>query len=110
VTLSIALTRAVPPSGVGASARITPAALYRQSPFGAVVAPLCGVTTGAFFALGPVFAQQRGLDTGGVALFMACATLGGFLLAWPLGGLSDRVDRRIVVVVPRSRQPQACSP
>ena len=94
----IALTRAVPPSDIGAGARITPAALYRQSPFGAVVAPLCGVTTGAFFALGPVFAQQRGLDTGGVALFMACATLGGFLLAWPLGGLSDRIDRRIVVV------------
>jgi MFS family permease len=94
----IALTRAAPPSGVVAGARITLAALYRQSPFGAVVAPLCGVTTGAFFALGPVFAQQRGLDTGGIAVFMACATLGGFLLAWPLGGLSDRLDRRIVVV------------
>jgi MFS family permease len=94
----IALTRAAPPGGVGAGARITLTALYRQCPFGAVIAPLCGVTTGAFFALGPVVARQRGLDTGGIAFFMACATLGGFLLAWPLGGLSDRIDRRIVVV------------
>ena len=72
--------------------------LYRDSPFGAVIALLCGVSTSAFFALGPVFAKQRGLDTSGIAVFMACATLGGFLLAWPLGTLSDRLDRRIVVI------------
>jgi MFS family permease len=94
----IALTRAAPPVGAGGNVRITLAALYRQSPFGAVIALLCGATTGAFFALGPVFAQQRGLDTGAIAVFMASATLGGFLLAWPLGGLSDRFDRRIVVI------------
>jgi MFS family permease len=94
----IALTRSAPPSDVGAGARIDLAALYRQSPFGPVIALLCGMTTGTLFALGPVFAQLRGLDTGGIALFMACATLGGFLLAWPLGGLSDRTDRRIVVI------------
>ncbi|WP_245239810.1 MFS transporter [Methylobacterium variabile] len=29
---------------------------------------------------------------------MACGSLGGFLLTWPLGGLSDRLDRRLVIV------------
>jgi MFS family permease len=94
----IALTRSAPPAEAVSGARLGPTALYRQSPFGAVIAFLCGVTTGAFFSLGPLFAQRRGLDTGDIAVFMACGTLGGFVLAWPLGWLSDRIDRRIIVV------------
>lgn len=94
----IALTRAVAPTSEGTSARINVRALLQQSPFGLVAAFLCGVTTSSFFALGPIFAQQRGLDTGGVAIFMACGTLGGFLFTWPLGWLSDRLDRRLVII------------
>jgi MFS family permease len=94
----IALTRAVAPINEGQSARIDLRALFRQSPFGLVAAFLCGVTTSAFFSLGPIFAQRRGLDTAGVAVFMACGTLGGFLFTWPLGWLSDRLDRRLVII------------
>ena len=94
----IALTRAVAPTQDEGSARISIRGLYRQSPFGLVAAFMCGVTTSAFFTLGPIFAQQRGLDTGGVAAFMASGTLGGFLMAWPLGWLSDRLDRRLVII------------
>jgi MFS family permease len=94
----IALTRAVAPTPDGGGARISIRGLYRQSPFGLVAAFLCGVTTSAFFTLGPIFAQRRGLDTGGVAAFMASGTLGGFLMAWPLGWVSDRLDRRLVII------------
>jgi MFS family permease len=94
----IALTRAEAPTHTDGSARINLKGLYRQSPFGLVAAFLCGVTTSAFFTLGPIFAQQRGLDTGGVAAFMASGTLGGFLMAWPVGWLSDRFDRRFVII------------
>ena len=94
----IALTRAVAPTHDDGGARISLRGLYRQSPFGLVAAFLCGVTTSAFFTLGPIFAQRRGLDTGGVAAFMASGTLGGFLMAWPLGWLSDRLDRRLVII------------
>jgi MFS family permease len=94
----IALTRAEAPTPMGANARINLRGLYRQSPLGLVAAFLCGVTTSAFFTLGPIFAQQRGLDTAGVATFMASGTLGAFLMAWPLGWLSDRLDRRLVVI------------
>ncbi|MBV9674257.1 MAG: MFS transporter [Verrucomicrobia bacterium] len=93
----IALTRAEAPVP-GESSRIDLRELYRQSPLGLIAAPLCGITTSAFFVLGPIFAQQRGLDTGGVAIFMASGTLGPFILAWPLGWLSDRLDRRIVII------------
>ena len=94
----IALTRAVAPTRDEGGARISIRGLYRQSPFGLVAAFMCGVTTSAFFTLGPIFAQRRGLDTGGVAAFMASGTLGGFLMAWPLGWLSDRLDRRLVII------------
>jgi MFS family permease len=94
----IALTRAVAPTHAGGDARINLRGLYHQSPLGLVAASLCGVTTSAFFTLGPIFAQRRGLDTGGVAAFMASGTLGAFLMAWPLGWLSDRLDRRLVII------------
>ena len=94
----IALTRAVAPTHEGGGARISLKGLYRQSPFGLVAASLCGVTASAFFTLGPIFVQRRGLDTGGIAAFMASGTLGGFLMAWPLGWLSDRLDRRLVII------------
>jgi MFS family permease len=94
----IALTRAAPPRDVGGGARLSLMALYRKVPFGPVITLLCGMTNSAFFALGPVYAKRHGFDTGGIAVFMACATLGGFLLAWPLGWLSDLLDRRIVVI------------
>jgi MFS family permease len=94
----IALTRAVAPASGGRAARLSLIALFRQTPLGLVAAFLCGVTTSAFFALGPIFAQGRGLDTAGVAIFMACGTLGGFLFTWPLGWLSDRLDRRLVII------------
>src|SRR6202035_3129005 len=94
----IALTQAVAPTQQGGEIRINLRELYRQSPFGRVAAFLCGVTTSAFFTLGPIFAQRRGLDTTGVAVFMASGTLGGFLLTYPLGLLSDRLDRRLVII------------
>jgi MFS family permease len=94
----IALTQAVAPAHEGGGARISLAGLYQKSPFGLVAATLCGVTTSAFFALGPIFAQRKGLDTTGVAIFMASGTVGGFLMAWPVGWLSDRLDRRRVII------------
>jgi hypothetical protein len=72
--------------------------LYRDSPLGVAAGLLGGATTGAFFALGPIFAERRGLGTDEIAVFMASGTLGGFVAAWPLGLLSDRYDRRLVII------------
>lgn len=93
-----ALSRAGAPAHAVSDTRINIVQLYRQSPFGVVAAVLCGITTSSFFALGPLWAQERGLSTAEIAIFMACGTLGGFLTTWPLGWLSDRMDRRHVIV------------
>jgi hypothetical protein len=87
----LALSRSTAPVRSNAAIRVNPRKLYGQSPFGVVAAFFAGATTSTFFALGPVFAQKRGLDTAGIAAFMSCGTLGGFLMAWPLGWLSDRI-------------------
>lgn len=103
VTISIALvpvalSRAAAPASSSGEAGLSLPRLYRQSPFGLVAAFLCGFSTGSFFALGPLFAQRLGFTEGGIALFMASASLGGFAMTWPLGWLSDRRDRRSLIV------------
>ncbi|MBV8587990.1 MAG: MFS transporter [Verrucomicrobia bacterium] len=97
-SVPIALTRAVAPAQSAGIVRVNLRLLYQQSPFGIVTALFCGLTTSAFFSLGPIYAQGLGLDTAGIAVFMACGTLGGFALTWPLGWLSDRIDRRFVII------------
>ncbi|WP_035693672.1 MFS transporter [Azospirillum halopraeferens] len=94
----VALSLATAPGGDAPMASIDLPRLYRQSPFGVAAAFLCGISTGAFFGLAPLFARGIGLDQAGVALFMAATMLGGFVLMWPFGWLSDRMDRRTLVV------------
>ncbi|HEY8386744.1 MAG TPA: MFS transporter, partial [Porticoccaceae bacterium] len=56
-----------------------------------------GLATGAFWAMGPVFGRGLGLDLSQLAMFLSAAVLGGALFQLPLGRLSDRYDRRLVI-------------
>lgn len=92
----VALTR-LPEPDLGESSRLTLGALVRISPV-AVVGTLAGAAVaGAFFSLGPLYAQRLGLGEPEIAAFMSAGLVGGALLQWPIGGLSDRVDRRLVI-------------
>jgi len=75
------------------------AKLFRISPVGAAGCFAVGLANGAFWTLGPVFAQNEGFNLNEIAVFMSAVVLGGALAQWPLGSLSDRIDRRIVMVV-----------
>jgi MFS family permease len=57
-----------------------------------------GLASGAFWTIAPVFAKAHGLVTDEVAAFMAITILGGGLSQWPLGRLSDYMDRRFVIL------------
>jgi MFS family permease len=92
----VALTRVSEPPIVE-SQRLGLGQLYRVSPLGVVGAVFSGVGTGAFWGMGPVFAATIGLGAGGIAGFMALTILGGVLMMWPVGWLSDRYDRRTVL-------------
>ena len=71
--------------------------LYKKSPVGVIGCLGSGLGTGAFWGLGAVFAQQMGLSTSNVAIFMALMILGGMATQWPFGRLSDKIDRRYVI-------------
>ena len=73
-------------------------ALFRASPLGVAGAFLIGIAHSALFAMGPVFATEIGLPVDRTALFIAVALFGGLTLQWPIGWLSDRFDRRRVIV------------
>lgn len=93
----VALTRAEAPAPVTA-VRIRLRRLYRLSPVGFVGCLAVGLANGSFWALAPIFAQNAMGDVAGVALFMSVAVIGGAVGQWPLGHLSDRMDRRKVIV------------
>jgi MFS family permease len=78
--------------------RVSLRELLAISPLGTVGAFFSGATTATLFSLGPVYAARSGFDTSSVATFMACAILPAIVLQLPLGRLSDRVDRRTVLI------------
>jgi MFS family permease len=71
--------------------------LYRNSAVGMLGSLVCGLANGSFWALGPVFAVAISGDISLTANFMTAVVLGSALGQWPLGWLSDRTDRRIVL-------------
>jgi MFS family permease len=73
--------------------------LYGISPLGIVGALGTGLILGAFYGLGAAYARAIGASLAQTALFMSFAILGGVALQWPLGLLSDRFDRRRVLVL-----------
>ena len=73
-------------------------ALYRASPLGVVVTCGAGLISGAFYALGAIYANELGLSVFHVSLFMGAPIFGGLALQYPIGRLSDRYDRRTVLL------------
>ncbi|MDX9859643.1 MAG: MFS transporter [Rhodospirillales bacterium] len=72
--------------------------LWSISPLGVTGAVASGVILSAFYGLTPYFAQLTGLGTEGTSRLMAAAIAGGLLGQWPIGRLSDRMDRRLVLL------------
>ena len=94
----VAVTRIDQPLAVDAP-HLSLRTLFAASPAGAAGALFAGAATGAFWGMGPLFAHRIGLTSEGVAVFMSITILGGALLQWPIGRLSDKGDRRRVLAV-----------
>jgi len=96
--IMVTAARAEPP-GATASAALPYGVLERAAPVAVLGAALSGLVGGAFYALVPAWMQARGTTRGTIALFMLVAVLGGFAFQIPVGRLSDRFDRRIVLAL-----------
>lgn len=77
--------------------RLTLTQIWRAAPVAVVGALACGLTMGPFWSMAPLYATRLGLDEAGVALLVTVMIVGGAVLQWPIGRLSDRYDRRYVL-------------
>lgn len=93
----VALTRSDAPKPIE-TARLHIPRLFKVSPVAAIGAPMIGLANASFWAVGAVYAQQLGYDNSMIASFISVVIIGAALLQWPLGWLSDRIDRRKVMV------------
>lgn len=71
--------------------------LYGTSPTGMLGALATGLANGSVWALAPVFAVGYPEDLSFAVWIMTAMVLGGAVGQWPLGHLSDRIDRRYVM-------------
>lgn len=93
----LALTSSAQPQ-IPERKRFGVARLYQVSPLALVSAITVGISTGSFGSMGPVFAEAVGLDVDQVSLFMGFGVIAGLVLQFPIGLLSDRMDRRILIL------------
>ena len=96
--LPIVLTRLhspAPPENVALALR----RVWKISPVGLVGLFVVGGMTMLVQGFTPIFATAEGYSKNDVALLMMLMQLGMVAVQYPLGALSDRIDRRIVLVI-----------
>lgn len=73
--------------------------LMRVSPLGCVGMFLLGGVFSALFGMASIYAAERGFSVLEISWFTMAIYAGGMLFQFPIGWLSDRMDRRLLIVV-----------
>jgi len=73
--------------------------LYKTAPVAVVAALISGLAQGAFWGLAAVWADKISAGTEGVAWFMSMTIIGGAVFQWPIGFMTDRLERGHVITV-----------
>lgn len=74
------------------------AKLFRVSPLGCIGIFLIGGVFSAIFGMASVWGSAKGLSVGQISAFVAAIYVGGLVLQYPIGWLSDHSDRRMIVL------------
>jgi len=72
--------------------------LIRSVPTGPAVSAMVGVAHGSLLGMGALYATRAGMSPARTAVFMFAPMAGGVVLQLPIGLLSDRVSRRVVML------------
>ncbi|MGR3494053.1 MFS transporter [Citreimonas sp.] len=73
-------------------------ALFKGSPLGTVGIFLLGSVYATQSGMGAVFGTKIGMSPSQIALFVAMLFAGALVLQYPIGWLSDRIDRRKLIL------------
>lgn len=82
-----------------ASAKLDVRLLYRTSPLAVIASFACGMANGTFGTLAPVYGVRQGLTPAEIGLLFAATAVVGVFAQIPFGRLSDKMDRRMVIVL-----------
>ncbi len=93
----LALTTAAPPE-IPENRRFRPFYVLTLSPLAGLGVFAAGLTNSAFRMVGPVYAIEIGFDAARTALFLSIGIFGGALVQIPTGFITDRFNRRHVLV------------
>ena len=72
-------------------------ALFRTSPLGCAGMLLTGGVFSAMFGMASVYGAMSAMTIGQIAVFVAAMYVGGLVLQYPVGWMSDRMDRRKLI-------------
>jgi MFS family permease len=92
----VSSTRAEPPLVIAAE-KLPYGELARAAPVAVVGCAVNGLVSSAFYALVPAWMQDDGIKRETIAVSMLVAVVGGLAFQVPVGRLSDRNDRRVVL-------------
>ncbi len=73
-------------------------ALWGVSQLGCVGFFLLGGVFSALFGMASVYGSEAGLTVAQISGFIAAIYLGGMIMQYPIGWLSDRMDRRLLIL------------
>jgi MFS family permease len=73
--------------------------LWKVSPLATVGCIVVGLTNSSFRSLGPIYADGIGMSVTAIATFMSVGIFAGVVLQYPLGHYSDKLDRRLIILV-----------
>lgn len=73
--------------------------VFRISPLGVVACFGSGLVTSAFYGMTPVYIEGVGLTARHLSVLLSVAILGGLLVQFPIGWLSDRFGRRPLMLI-----------
>lgn len=80
------------------SAKLDVRLLYKTSPLAVIASFACGMANGTFGTLAPVYGYSQGLDPAGIAYLFSVTAVVGAIAQIPFGRLSDKIDRRLVMI------------
>lgn len=73
--------------------------LYKVSPLGCVGMFLLGGVFSAQFGMASVYGAKAGLSVPQISTFVATFFVGAVILQYPIGWISDRMDRRFLILI-----------
>ena len=94
----VAMTSAAAPAPIE-QVKVRVRHLISVSPVGFAGSFAHGMAGGAFWSLAPLFGSRNGMGVSGIAVFMSITVIAGAAGQLPIGYLSDRTDRRWVVIL-----------